>query len=333
MALLGVAAPAHAAAPVRGRAVCTVTDHRVIGLSGLIVTATGFVAVSDSNFDKTKIRIWFLNRECQVTRSVSYPTSAYDPEDAALGRDGTIYVADIGDNDRERASIAVWRLARGSSTPHLYRYRYPDHPHDAEAMLLNADDTPIFVTKDIGVGEIYVPAGRADPSHKPILLKHVGSFPLSASNTPNGLGILGPMLVTGGANTADRSRVALRTYADAFVWNVTGGDILRTITTSKPTEIPLPNEPQGEGIAFDPSGTHLYTVSDRETTPVRTKILEYTLPPPRSHPPSQSPGKSSRLSSAAGRALRVPAYAFVAAAGVGLMLIIGGIAVLVRRRT
>ncbi|HEY1487874.1 MAG TPA: hypothetical protein VGF84_17340, partial [Micromonosporaceae bacterium] len=128
---LSSSTPADAAAVAK--TVCTITDHRVIGLSGLIVTAGGFVAISDSNPDKSAIRIWFFDRACHVTRSISYPTSAYDPEDMALGRDGTIYVADIGDNHRARATIAVWRIAPGSSTPHIYRYAYPDHAHDAEA--------------------------------------------------------------------------------------------------------------------------------------------------------------------------------------------------------
>jgi hypothetical protein len=258
----------------------------VVGLSGLIVTDQGFDSISDSNPDKSAIRVWLFDKHCRVTGSISYPTSAYDPEDMALGRDGTIYVADIGDNNEARKTIAVWRIPPGSTHPHIYRYSYPDRAHDAEAMLLSADDTPIFVTKDVSVGEMFTPVGPADPSGRPVALRRVGTFDPPPTSTPNFLGFVGGMLVTGGANSHDRSMVALRTYADAYVWTVTGRDVVKTITGTKPRVLPLPNEPQGESIAFDPAGTHIYTVSDQEVEPVHTPILEYALPAPPASAPS-----------------------------------------------
>jgi hypothetical protein len=275
LVLMAFAAPAEAAP---ARTACVVTDHRMIGLSGLIVTRTGYVAISDSNTDKRAIRVWFLDRHCRLVRSISYPTSAYDPEDAAIGRDGTIFVADIGDNASRRASIGLWRIRPDSTTPHLFRYRYPDHAHDAEALLLAADDTPIFVTKEPGISHLFVPTGPADPSGRPVPLRMVGSFAPAATGTPNGLGIVGNLVVTGGANAPDRTSVALRTYSDAYLWKVPDGDVVKAITTSSPQIVPLPNEPQGESLAFDASGTHLFTVSDRETSPVHTPILMYDVP-------------------------------------------------------
>src|SRR5690242_15082246 len=87
------AAPAEA--QTSAATVGTATDSRLIGLSGLGVTAGGYVAISDSNVDKSAIRIFYLDSRCGLVRSVGYPTSAYDPEDLAIGRDGTLYVADI----------------------------------------------------------------------------------------------------------------------------------------------------------------------------------------------------------------------------------------------
>ena len=257
----------------------------MIGLSGLVVTRTGYVAISDSNTDKRAIRVWFLDRSCHLVRSISYPTAAYDPEDLALGRDGTIYVADIGDNGSRRSSIGLWRIAPGSTRPHLYRYRYPDHAHDAEALLLAADGSPIFVTKEPGASHLFVPTGPADPSGRPVALRAAGTFTPVITGTPNGLGVAGNLLVTGGANAPDRTSVALRTYSDAYIWDVPDGDVVRAITTRSARIVPLPNEPQGESVAFDPTGTHLVTVSDREGTPVRTPIRQYDVP----HPGGASP--------------------------------------------
>jgi hypothetical protein len=340
MASIAVAAPS-TAAPAEASAAtattaCVVTDHRMIGLSGLVVTRTGYVVISDGNTDKRAIRIWLLDRQCHLVRSISYPTPAYDPEDAAVGRDGTLYVADIGDNDRRRTSIGVWRIAPGSTRPHLYRYRYPDHAHDAEALLLAADDSPIFVTKEPGVSHLFVPTGPPDPSGRPVALRAVGTFAPAATGTTNGLGVVGNLLVTGGANAPDRTSVALRTYSDAYVWDVRNGDVVKTITTTSPRIVPLPGEPQGESVAFDPTGTGLFTISDRETTPVHTPILEYDLPhavraSPTPAPAAPSAGNSSSPV-AAPRSGRAPFPYQLIAVGVAVLAVAAVAARGARRR-
>ena len=43
----------------------------------------------------------------------------------------------------------------------------------------------------------------------------------------------------------------------------------RAITTTRPAITPLPDEAQGESIAYAPDGKSFYTVSDAESTPLR----------------------------------------------------------------
>jgi hypothetical protein len=309
--------------------VCTVTDHRVIGLSGLVVTRTGFISISDSNIDKSKIRIWYLTPSCHASRSIGYPTPAYDPEDAAFGRDGTLYVADIGDNGRHRPSIAIWSLRPGHTIPTIKRYAYPDGPHDAEALLLAADDSPIIVTKDPLRAGIYVPSG-------PGKLRKAGTFTLTPTGTAGGVGPLGGFVVTGGANSADRRRVALRSYNDAYEWSVPDGDVVKAITTAPPVITPLPDEPQGESIAYAPDGVSFYTVSDQETQPVRTVIRRYPsalhVPAVRvSVPPAPVPTASSSAAGALTPTSSTRSALFLGLAGV--ILVGGGIWIALRRRT
>jgi hypothetical protein len=325
--LLG-AAPAAAAS----RGVCTIDDPRVIGVSGLIATRSGFIAISDSNFDKSKIRIWYLSPSCRALSSIGYPTPAYDPEDAAIGRDGTLYVADIGDNGLHRSTIAIWSLRPGHRIPTITRYAYPDGPHDAEALLLAADDTPIIVTKDPIRAGVYVPAG-------PGRLEKVGTFTLTPTATPTGVGPLGGFVITGGANSADRTRVALRSYNDAYEWAVPDGDVVKAITMTTPLITPLPNEPQGESIAYTPDGTGFYTVSDQEVAPIRTVIRRYasaldTVPSPV---PSSPSGRPVPRSGAAAPAVRTAGGAAhgpgVPLAVGGLVLVAGCVWIVVRRRS
>ncbi len=320
--LVGVVGLTPGPASATRQTVCTVTDHRVIGLSGLIVTKTGFISISDSNIDKSKIRIWYLDQNCHVVTSIGYPTSAYDPEDAAIGRDGTLYVADIGDNGRSRSTIAVWSLPPGHKIPTITRYAYPDGPHDAEAMLLAADDTPIFVTKDPITAGIYTPSA-------PGVLRKVGMFTLTPTDTPSGVGALGGFVVTGGANSPDRRKVALRSYNDAYEWDVPDGNVVTAITTTPPRISPLPNEPQGEGIAYGLDGASFYTVSDQEVAPIRTAIRRYpsalvasSAAPIRSAAPTVSPSVSaSPAGGSGGRSTRSPLLLLVAG---GIVLVGGG---------
>jgi len=308
--------------------VCTVTDHRVIGLSGLIATKSGFISISDSNIDKSKIRIWYLSPTCHELRSIGYPTPAYDPEDAALGHDGTVYIADIGDNGRHRSSIAIWSLRPGHTIPTIKRYAYPDGPHDAEALLLAADDSPIIVTKDPLRAGLYVPAG-------PGKLRRVGTFTLTPTDTSSGVGALGGFVVTGGANSADRRKVTLRSYNDAYEWGVPDGDVVKAITTTSPTITPLPNETQGESIAYAPDGTSFYTVSDQETQPVHAVIRRYPsavhlsaarVPVPPVPVPAES---SSATGSVTPSSSTRPALLLGLA---GLIVLGGGLWVALRRR-
>ena len=54
----------------------------------------------------------------------------------------------------------------------------------------------------------------------------------------------------------DGTRIVLRTYADAFEWDVPDGDIVTAVTTGKPRVTPLADE-FGESIAYTPDGEDL----------------------------------------------------------------------------
>jgi hypothetical protein len=286
--LAGLAPPGAVAAPAaaHGSAVCTVGDPRLTEISGMVRTANGFVVVDDGSDLTSHWRIFFLDSRCAVTRAVGYPTPPRDTEDLARAPDGTLWVADIGDNRRNRQTVALWRLANGGSTPVLYRLRYPDGAHDAEALVLAGDGTPVIVTKDPEVAVLYQPAAALRAGGT-VPLRRVGAFELPASGTSNPFSFAGHLVVTGGANSPDGTRVVLRTYADAFEFPVAGGDVVRAITTGTPRVIPLPDEPQGESVSYDQDGVSLLTVSEQRTAAPPT-ILRY---PPREPQASASPAR------------------------------------------
>jgi hypothetical protein len=304
-------------------------------LSGLAATDTGYVAINDSN-DAGAERIFRLDNQCKVTSSLSYaPGDARDPEDVAVAPDGTIWVADIGDNDAKRTTVGLWKVVNGRS-PVLHRLTYPDGARDAEAILLGSDGVPIIISKEAGrPAGVYVPtAALVANSQNGVPLRRAGEIKLPSSTTPNPLGLPGRLVITGGAVAPDGKRVTLRTYADALEWDVPDGDVIKAITTGKPRMTPLPNEPQGEAITYSRDGKTFVTVSDLpqgRTAP----LLRYTpaaapSPPARSAQPVAGGGGSG----GGGSSLTLDDITYlVAAVGLlGLILVLVGVLAIRRSR-
>ncbi|MDP9793869.1 hypothetical protein J2S43_002381 [Catenuloplanes nepalensis] len=305
----GFAAPAP-------EAVCAVTDDRLAELSGLAATPDGgFVTVNDGADDPAARRIFFLDARCEVEREVRYPSEPRDTEDVALAPDGTVWVADIGDNGSVRETIGLWRLDPGADEPVPVRYTYPDGARDAEALLLDGDGTPIIVTKDPFAAGLYTAAGPDGGA-----LREAGSFRIPDSQTANPFGFAGRYVVTGGAVSPDGTRVVLRTYADAFEFLVTDGDVIKSITGGTAETIPLPDEPQGEAITYGSDGTSLLTISEG----AGPEILRYAsvIPAPVPSPePAPAAENGTPLTAAGDRPGGISPAGIAVTAGAGALVL------------
>lgn len=245
------AVPGAAAAPATER-LCTPPDE--LGeLSGLASDGERWYATNDGG---DRIEVLVLDRTCAVVDRISANVDPYDVEDLAITDDGTLWVADAGDNDLDRQTVAVHKVTRdGKAT--LYRLTYPDGPRDSEAILVGPDGVPFLVSKEpLGPARVYRPEGEMT-SPGPSPLEEVASVQLGPTDTPGGpIGRTGSSLVTGGAMSPDGSVLALRTYTDAYLFKADRGKVASALR-GKPVRIPLPNEPQGEAVALEPDGTLL----------------------------------------------------------------------------
>jgi hypothetical protein len=278
-----------------GKKICKVTDPKLDELSGIVATQQGFVVINDSTTLDNHKRVFYLNDECTVTKSVRYSGNGpRDTEDMVLSADGrTLWIADTGDNGLQRDTIALWSMpADGSERPRIHRLSYPTgERHDAEALLLNGDGTPIIITKEVGQpAGIYTPAAALKTDNVTgVPLRRVGELTAPPSTTSaSAFARLGRGTIDGGAIAPGGGRVALRTYTDALEWTVSGGDVLAAIQ-GKPRVTPLPNEPLGEAITYSPDGRYFYTVSDMQGRPTDgdNYIVRYT--PATTTAPAQSP--------------------------------------------
>ncbi len=260
----GASAGASAGRPTgtagRGELRCSIDDPRITESSGLVAVGDRLYTVNDGG---SRLQVFVLDgSSCRVVRTVTAGIDPYDVEDLARSADGTLWLADLGDNDRQRRTVAIELLTEGG-TARLFRFGYPDGPHDAEALLLDRAGRPFIVTKEpLGNSGVYTPAGTPSTS-RPTPLRRVTALHFTPSGTPGGpVGVAGQLMVTGGAVSPDGTRIVLRTYTDAYLWQAADGDVAAALSAGKPVRIPLPPTRQGEAIAFSPDGRSLLTSTE-----------------------------------------------------------------------
>lgn len=217
--------------------------------------------------------------------------TAQDWEDMAIGpareeegqpASSYLYLGDIGDNDKVRDEIVVYRTVEPLITPRdaastktnprhttpaeAIRLRYPDGPQDAEALLVHPTTGDLYIiTKTFAARcKIYKAAAPLAPSKLSVALVPVGELQL-----PNTLG----SLVTGGDISPDGTRVVLCDYAQGYELRLQTGASSRrrsfdSIWRQQPTQIPLGPRQQGEAICYRDDGQAILATSERRPTPL-----------------------------------------------------------------
>jgi hypothetical protein len=307
--VLGSALPASAqvADPAAPATRCQLTDPRLPEVSGLVEVGDRMLVHNDGG---DALDVYVLDRTCAVVTVHSAPVDPYDPEDLALAVDGTVWLADTGDNTGTRPTVALLALhADGSSS--VYRLAYPDGPRDVEALLLAPDGTPHLVTKEVlGASAVYRPVS-ALVEDGTVGLTEVGGVDLVLTGTPGGpVGRAGQLMVTGGAVSPDERWIALRTYTDAYVWPLTGSDVAGALA-GEPRRVALPEAAQGEAISF--TGDSAALVVAGEGLPSDVTVVP--LPAPAA-PSTEAQSSDSALSGILATEDGPPPVAAALAAGV-----------------
>jgi hypothetical protein len=259
--------PARAAPALCGRLRATVTGHvrdaAITELSGLVGSpAHPGVLWAHEDSGSPPVIVALATDGRVLARVPVTGARETDWEDVAAGPGPLLYVGDIGDNAASRASIDVYRFPEPGldgapiAPAQRLRLRYPDRPHDAEAMLVDPmREELVVVTKAVGGGRAYVTSARAAGGEA--TLRAGPRIPLA--------------LVTAGDVSADGRIVALRTYARVALWRRRGSEPLTTTLRRPPCVSPtsLLREGQGEALALDRSGTSFVTAPEGRGAAVR----------------------------------------------------------------
>ncbi|UYP20616.1 hypothetical protein OED52_08910 [Rhodococcus sp. Z13] len=301
---------------------CTPADPALAELSGLAVLGDRLFVTPDAGEDE---RIVELDADCAVRQRIPLPVDPYDVEDLAAGPDGRLWAADLGDNRRSRDTVALISLDPDTGDGELYRLTYPDGARDAETVLIPADGVPVIVTKPLfGASDVYRPAGGrtlgdlASPGPNP--LEKVGTLALGPTDTTGGPIPGASTLVTGGAVSADGTVAAVRTYTDVHLFPVPDGDLVAALAAGPSVRIPVPDEPQGEAVAFTVDGD-LLTASERAGG--------------AANPPIRVLRGATGLFAPSGEGATddSPAVLPVVGAVLGAVAVVGALGVVLRRRT
>lgn len=209
-------------------------------VSGLVRTRGGFWATNDSG---DAPRIFQFAPDGRVRREVAVGGAEHvDWEDLAI-RGRTLFIGDIGDNLAQRSEIAIYRMRETDTTATKLTLRYPDGPHDAEALLVDPrDGTIVIVTKDFG-GAAHVHTGRS--------LRHATTLDL-------GLG----QAITAGDVSADGRTIALRSYGRVYIWTRLDCESIARALEREPCEANLAAEGQGETLALSRDGRAFWTLPE-----------------------------------------------------------------------
>ncbi|MGV8875215.1 MAG: hypothetical protein ACOH2Q_21975 [Rhodococcus sp. (in: high G+C Gram-positive bacteria)] len=331
------------AAPVEAETYCRPTDPGLFELSGLTSADGVLYAIGDSGADD---RVAQLGADCTVERWIDVPVDPYDVEDLT-SYEGSLWLADIGDNQMRRDTVALTRMDPSTGAGELHRLTYPDGAHDAETVLIEPGGRPVIVTKEFsGVSGVYVPAGDesvADLSSPgPTPLRKVGELAFTATETVGGPPfVVGSILATGGALSVDGTVAAVRTYTDVYLFHPSGGDIASTLVdpTAPRAVVAVPGQPQGEALTFIDNGDLLiaseagFGPTDGILPPILrlpgAQSLELSAPEPAA-PESVSPTPSADQLPETPTATDSE-WGFRAAVAAGVVLVAGAVGFTVRR--
>jgi hypothetical protein len=201
---------------------------------------------------------------------------ADDWEDVAAGPGpqkglSYLYVGDVGDNNRDRKQVVVYRVAEPAVTAdtvvnnsvepyetgpaEAIRLKYPDGRHDAEALAVHP-----------ATGDLYLITKTRNPAAAAGVYKLAAPYSVESVNTLQKIGevrvpSLFPGMITGADISPDGTRVVLCDYFNAFEL-VSAGGALDEVWKQKPAVVRLGPRPQGEAVCYALDGRSILATSE-----------------------------------------------------------------------
>ncbi|SHN22295.1 hypothetical protein SAMN04488057_111128 [Cyclobacterium lianum] len=188
-----------------------------------------------------------------------------DWEDLAIGPgpdagESYLYIGDIGDNFSRYSELIIYRIPEPEAldpeekllvVPEKIVLKYPDGSKDAETMFIDPLTGHLYVlTKRDASNTLYKAAAPDLVDGNKVTLERVMDMPITLS--------------VGGDISADGRQILIKNYWVVYYWNREPGESLEETLKQQPKLLPYEPEPQGEAIAFTPSGQAYFTLSEKK---------------------------------------------------------------------
>jgi len=281
--LAAAALPAVAADPTPApKKMFTIDDARIKESSGLAKSQKYEDLYWTVNDSSDSARVFGIDTDGDVKAVLKFKAEVRDVEAIAVDREGTIYIADIGDNTKSRDMVEIYTIPEPDSLEsaenvryHRYDFKYPDGAHDAETLLVQPETNQLFiVTKSSKGGAIYSAPGT--PSRE-------------GTNRLTKLAAAPAGVFTDGTFLPDGQRAVLRTYVD--VATVAWGDDKPTLVARGPAPLT-----QGESIAVGTADDTVLVGSEGANSAVyqvKVPAKKAAASPTAAAPPKKSSGDAA----------------------------------------
>jgi hypothetical protein len=236
-------------------------------VSGLVVSRKNPDVMWVHN-DGDEKQVFAVTTAGQLVTRVRVEVPLTDVEDIAIGpgpEEGVdyVYVGDIGDNTSSRPDIRLVRFPEpelkaikdkklDASGVEVFRLRYPDGPHDAEALLVDPTTGDVFiVVKEDNRSRLYRVGEDRLKTDAPIALELVGYLNVDD--------------VSAGDISPAGDLIILRDEDRGWIWNRPSGSSVGDSFKRAPRPVLVRAAGQaqnGEAVGFAPDGKSYYTVSE-----------------------------------------------------------------------
>jgi hypothetical protein len=253
-----------------GRVLGNVQSTAISAASGIVASRASAGVLWTFN-DVGDSRIFATDVKGRTLGTFTTGTTVRDFEDIAIGPGPTagrqyVYVADIGDNSINRATVAIVRVpeptVQAGQSPvstaatgvETFTFRYPDGPHNAETLIVDPTNGDLYiVTKSDARNRIYRAAA-----------------PLTAGATTT-LQFMGEMTWSGavaGDISPDGSELLVKALNTVYYYPRAAGGSITAALQAAPSTLPYTAQQLGEGISFDADGWGYYTNSEGTNQPL-----------------------------------------------------------------
>lgn len=305
--VLAATVPALAAEP-QAEEISQIDDPRIEESSGLAVSAVHedlVYTINDAGNAPIVYAVTVSTGRVVGTTEVGGGTIS-DTEAIAIDGEGTMWLADLGDNDKERDDVALYAFDEPGPGDHTvtaerYAVTYADGPVDIEGFLVHPESGAKYLASK-------------EKKTQGALYQLPETLSTSAENRATDLDVSLPEDVSDATFTADGSQALIRTRDAVHVFD--------PATWTETEVLAVPSVEQGESIAMEPTGTSFLIGSEGSRSP----LIRVSFDAEESVSTTSAPASDDGTETSG-----VPGW-LVAAGGLAAVVVLGALAWGVQRR-